>query len=537
MSYLALYRQYRPQTFDEVKGQDAIIHILKNQVKEKQPSHAYLFCGPRGTGKTSTAKILAKAVNCLCPTEDGNPCLQCKNCIEAANDSAVDIIEIDAASNNSVDNIRDIREKVNLLPANSQYKVYIIDEVHMLSTGAFNALLKTLEEPPAHVIFILATTEVRRLPATILSRCQRYDFKRMSSQVIVENLGRILEEKQIPFEQEALREIAALSGGAMRDALSILDKVCAGQKSITKDGVLEALGSADRVQMIGLFEKIAQGDSKAALEAVEQMFYRGLDAASITKDLMGLLKQMLLLSLGGTGEEALEKVAKTLGSKAIVRDIELLSQAAYQMKFSDDGQVLLEMTLVKMVLPYTDENNEDQQAKLFALEKKLEQVERELAILSQKAQGISVPQNTGQIGGHTKTVAAQEVQIPSTSVAKQQEEMQPVGESTGKGELRQIWEQVVQYMKQNERHLALHVGLLTPVKMADHIIHLKAPQNSISGEMVMQEENRQVVEKALQEITGKPMRIQLLKRASGTSKLQQESMNTLLGLDDVEIID
>lgn len=323
----------------------------------------------------------------------------------------------------------------------------------------------------------------------------------------------------------------------MRDALSILDKVCAGQKSITKDGVLEALGSADRVQMIGLFEKIAQGDSKAALEAVEQMFYRGLDAASITKDLMGLLKQMLLFSLGGTGEEALEKVAKTLGSKAIVRDIELLSQAAYQMKFSDDGQVLLEMTLVKMVLPYTDENNEDQQAKLFALEKKLEQVERELAILSQKAQGISVPQNTGQIGGHTKTVAAQEVQIPSTSVAKQQEEMQPAGESTGKGELRQIWEQVVQYMKQNERHLALHVGLLTPVKMADHIIHLKAPQNSISGEMVMQEENRQVVEKALQEITGKPMRIQLLKRASGTSKLQQESMNTLLGLDDVEIID
>lgn len=534
MSYLALYRQYRPRTFDEVKGQDAIIHILKNQVREKQPSHAYLFCGPRGTGKTSTAKILAKAVNCLHPTEDGNPCLQCKNCIEAASDSAVDIIEIDAASNNSVDNIRDIREKVNLLPANSQYKVYIIDEVHMLSTGAFNALLKTLEEPPAHVIFILATTEVRRLPATILSRCQRYDFKRMSSQVIVDNLQKILEEKQIPFEMEALAEIASLSGGAMRDALSILDKVCVGAQSITKADVLEALGSADQGQMIGLFEKIAQGDAKSALEMVEQMFYRGLDAASITKDLMAVLKEMLLLSVGGTGEEPLQRVANALGSQIIVRDIELLSDAAYQMKFSDNGQVLLEMTLVKMVLPYTDEKNENAQAKLFALEKKLEQAEARIEELAKSASAPPV----------MRQETAEQKSIPNTRAVQrpleqsQQKEREVVEGVQGSDlAVKPLWEKVVAYMKQNERHLALHVGLLVPVKVADHVIHLKAPQNSISGEMVMQEENRQVVEKALQEITGKPMRIQLLKRAHTSGKPDQESMTGLFGMDDVEIID
>ena len=223
MAYKTLYRVFRPKTFDEVYGQQHITDILKKQVMTGQVAHAYLFYGPRGTGKTSTAKIFANAINCLAP-QDGNPCGKCEVCAGVANEAFVDIVEIDAASNNSVDNVRDIREKVSLLPALGKYKVYIIDEVHMLSSGAFNALLKTLEEPPAHAVFILATTEIRKLPATILSRCQRYDFKRITEEDIVARLREVAEKTGLQYEEDALTMIAQSAEGAMRDALSVMDR-------------------------------------------------------------------------------------------------------------------------------------------------------------------------------------------------------------------------------------------------------------------------------------------------------------------------
>ena len=246
MSYMALYRKFRPGTFEDVKGQDHISRTLQNQIKANRIGHAYLFCGTRGTGKTSVAKIFAKAVNCEHPV-DGSPCGECEMCRAISEGRSMNVIEIDAASNNGVDNIREIREEVAYRPTEGKYKVYIIDEVHMLSIGAFNALLKTLEEPPEYVIFILATTEAHKIPITILSRCQRYDFKRISIDTISERLMDLMEKEQVEVEERAIRYIAKAADGSMRDALSLLDQCIAfylGQK-LTYDHVLEVLGAVD----------------------------------------------------------------------------------------------------------------------------------------------------------------------------------------------------------------------------------------------------------------------------------------------------
>ena len=257
MSYTALYRKFRPDTFASVKGQDAIVTTLKNQIKADRIGHAYLFCGTRGTGKTTVAKILAKAVNCEHPV-DGNPCGECESCKAIAEGTSMNVIEIDAASNNGVDNIREINTRSSVSPTTGRFKVYIIDEVHMLSIGAFNALLKTLEEPPSYVIFILATTEAHKIPITILSRCQRYDFKRISMNTITDRLMELMEKEQVEVEEKALRYIAKKADGSMRDALSLLDQCIAfylGEK-LTYDNVLEVLGAVDTDVFSALLREI-----------------------------------------------------------------------------------------------------------------------------------------------------------------------------------------------------------------------------------------------------------------------------------------
>ena len=267
MGYMALYRKWRPSDFDEVKGQDAIVQTLRNQIIYNRIGHAYLFCGTRGTGKTSIAKLFAKAVNCEHPI-NGNPCNACPSCQAINNQSSLDVLEIDAASNNGVENIRDIREQVQYSPVEGRYKVYIIDEVHMLSSGAFNALLKTLEEPPSYVIFILATTEKHKIPVTILSRCQKYDFKRISVDTITNHLVSLMEKEKVDADEKALRYIARAADGSMRDALSLLDQCIAfylGQ-TLTYDNVLEVLGTADTSVFSALLRNILNHDSIAALD-------------------------------------------------------------------------------------------------------------------------------------------------------------------------------------------------------------------------------------------------------------------------------
>ena len=276
MSYTALYRKFRPSTFDQVKGQDHIVQTLKNQINANRIGHAYLFCGTRGTGKTSVAKIFAKAVNCEHPV-DGSPCNECETCRGITNGSAMNVIEIDAASNNGVDNIRQIRDEIQYSPSSGKYTVYIIDEVHMLSIGAFNALLKTLEEPPAYVIFILATTEPHKIPITILSRCQRYDFKRISIDTIAARLSELMEKESIEVEDKAIRYVAKAADGSMRDALSLLDQCIAfylGQK-LTYDNVLDVLGAVDNEIFSRLTRSVIDSDVTTSLNILDEIIMQG----------------------------------------------------------------------------------------------------------------------------------------------------------------------------------------------------------------------------------------------------------------------
>ena len=320
MSYTALYRKFRPSTFDQVKGQDHIVQTLKNQINANRIGHAYLFCGTRGTGKTSVAKIFAKAVNCEHPV-DGSPCNECETCRGITNGSAMNVIEIDAASNNGVDNIRQIRDEIQYSPSSGKYTVYIIDEVHMLSIGAFNALLKTLEEPPAYVIFILATTEPHKIPITILSRCQRYDFKRISIDTIAARLSELMEKESIEVEDKAIRYVAKAADGSMRDALSLLDQCIAfylGQK-LTYDNVLDVLGAVDNEIFSRLTRSVIDSDVTTSLNILDEIIMQGREPGQFVNDFIWYLRNLMLIK---TSEDVYKrqqlkeksKVRKTTGT-------------------------------------------------------------------------------------------------------------------------------------------------------------------------------------------------------------------------------
>ena len=303
MSYVALYRKFRPRTFDEVKGQDHIVTTLKNQVKTGRLQHAYLFTGTRGTGKTSVAKILARAVNCEHPV-DGSPCGSCETCRNISSGTSMNVIEIDAASNNGVENIREIIDEVQYRPTEGKYKVYIIDEVHMLSTGAFNALLKTLEEPPSYVIFILATTEVGKVPITILSRCQRYDFHRIDTATITARMRELMDKEGVEAEDKALRFIARAADGSMRDALSLLDRCIAFymDQELTYEKVLKALGEADTTIFSTEIRYIQDGNAGAAVRIFEKQVQRGVEIGQFVTDFIWYLRNLLLVATSSSAD-------------------------------------------------------------------------------------------------------------------------------------------------------------------------------------------------------------------------------------------
>ena len=313
MSYTALYRKYRPSEFEDVKGQDHIVTTLKNQIKADRIGHAYLFCGTRGTGKTTVAKIFAKAVNCEHPV-DGSPCGECQSCKAIAAGSSMNVIEIDAASNNGVENIRQIREEVSYSPTQGKYKVYIIDEVHMLSIGAFNALLKTLEEPPSYVIFILATTESHKIPITILSRCQKYDFRRISIETISARLMDLLEQEGVEAEEKAVRYVAKAGDGSMRDALSLLDQCIAFYlgEPLTYDHVLEVLGAVDTEVFSRLLRSILANDIVAAIELLEDLIVQGRELGQFVTDFVWYLRNLLLVKSSDEMEDVLDMSSENL---------------------------------------------------------------------------------------------------------------------------------------------------------------------------------------------------------------------------------
>ncbi|KKD50393.1 DNA polymerase III subunit gamma/tau [Listeria seeligeri] len=357
MAYQALYRVFRPQSFQDVVGQEHVTKTLKNAIIQNKTSHAYLFSGPRGTGKTSAAKIFAKAINCE-HGHDGEPCNECEICKGTTDGSIPDVLEIDAASNNGVEEIRDIREKVKYAPTVAKYKVYIIDEVHMLSTGAFNALLKTLEEPPKHVIFILATTEPHKLPLTIISRVQRFDFKRITTQDIIGRLEFILKEEKIPYDEKALMIVARAAEGGMRDALSLLDQVISyGSEEVTVEDALEITGSVAQGLLTKLVSAAFDGDAAEAISTLTALLAEGKDPVRLVEDLLVFFRDVLLYQKAPSLEETLERalvdddfvaLAKRADSLKIYEFVKILNTAQQQMRFSNHPGIYVEVALVQL---------------------------------------------------------------------------------------------------------------------------------------------------------------------------------------------
>ncbi len=449
MAYQALYRVWRPQTFGDVIGQDAITTTLRNAVATKQVSHAYLFTGPRGTGKTSCSKILAKAVNCLQP-QKGEPCNQCEICQAINANSLNDVIEIDAASNNGVEQIRDIRDKVKYAPTRAAYKVYIIDEVHMLSTGAFNALLKTLEEPPAQVIFILATTEPQKIPATIISRTQRFDFRRITASTILERLEFILKAKQVPYDEQGLKLIAQAAEGGMRDALSILDQALSlDNKRLTLDNAIQVTGTVDKKQLEAYFLAIIAANAAQALEDLHQLLASGRSPHRFIEAIIETCRDLLLIK---TDDKLLDDFSRSLISPQIVAVHDQISQQQLYQMINAASQtqqdlhnvsrtdIYLEVLTVKLCEIMQSTNSEESTSSLSQtlqdLQSEVEQLKQNIADLQKKI--AKAPQATVS----PKTAPAKSFKSATTHTHVDQQKInQILANATRKAlnQVREVW--------------------------------------------------------------------------------------------------
>ncbi|MBR5439076.1 MAG: DNA polymerase III subunit gamma/tau [Clostridia bacterium] len=385
MSYLSLYRRFRPTSFDKVIGQDAIVKTLQNQITANRIGHAYLFTGARGTGKTTVAKIFAKAVNCL-NSVNGSPCGECLACKSLLDPSNIDVIEMDAASNNKVENVREIRENVQYPPVNVKFKVYIIDEVHMLTSEAFNALLKTLEEPPKHAIFILATTEPHKIPATILSRCMRFDFRLVSTKTIASLIKGVYDEIQKKYTEEAVMAIAKAGEGSVRDALSVADLcVSVGGNNLTYNDVITVLGATDSDKIDSLVSSMLKGNASEVLRLAEELYFLGKSIAVLSKDIINYLRDLLVVKMCAGSKDILalpqekleiyKNTASLCDEHRILRILEIMSQIESQLRYSNQPRAVFETALIKSALPQNDYNIDALLARVKALEEKLSTLE------------------------------------------------------------------------------------------------------------------------------------------------------------------
>ena len=446
----ALYRVYRPKNFSDVIGQEHIVRTLKNQIENNNVGHAYLFCGTRGTGKTSTAKIFSRAVNCTNLHND-EPCNECENCREILEDKTMDVVEIDAASNNSVDDIRELRENVKYSPAKAKYKVYIIDEVHMLSQGAFNALLKTLEEPPSYVIFILATTEPHKIPATILSRCQRFDFKRVTVKDISSRMRYICEKEGIEADEKALNLIARNSQGALRDALSILDQCISFEgNKISYNDVIELLGSVNIEQLFDLAESVIKEDTRKSLQILNDFIIWGKDVRNLVNDLIDHFRNLMVCKISNDLDEIislpeetidlLKQQAETIDTNNLIRILNILSEAQDGMKISSNPRVLMEVTMMKIAQPMFDESKE-------ALIKRIENLEQKIESGNIKVNHISTNQTVDNFNENN--------QQNNNTVEKQEDEN--IEYENLKGDdiklVEKSWKKILQKMKEDKNQV------------------------------------------------------------------------------------
>ena len=458
----ALYRAYRPQNFEDVVGQEHIIRTLKNQIENNNVGHAYLFSGTRGTGKTSTAKIFARAVNCENSTNQ-EPCNECEVCKDILNDNIMDVVEIDAASNNSVDDIRELRENVKYSPTKAKYKVYIIDEVHMLSQGAFNALLKTLEEPPSYIIFILATTEPHKIPATILSRCQRFDFKRVTVKDMTARMQKICNEENIVVEDKALNLVARNSQGALRDALSILDQcISFGDNKIEYKDVVELLGTVNVEQLFELAKCIIEQDTRQSLQILNEFVIWGKDIRNLINDLIDHFRNLMvckvssdleeIISLPEETIEQLKLQAKYVDINDLIRILNILSTTQDQMRSSSNPRILAEVTMMKIAQPMFDESKE-------ALIKRIENLEKII--------------ESGEIKVNTQSISQNNV----ASIVKEEESVEEVEYEQVKSEdvklIESSWKKIRQVIKDAKQvPLSVLLGDVSSFNVYDNVLYL-----------------------------------------------------------------
>ena len=446
MSYMALYRKWRPDTFEEVKGQDHVVTTLKNQIINNRIGHAFLFCGTRGTGKTSIAKLFAKAVNCEHPI-NGSPCNECAACRAIADGSSMNVIEIDAASNNGVDNIRQIREEVQYSPSEGKYKVYIIDEVHMLTQGAFNALLKTLEEPPAYVIFILATTESHKIPITISSRCQKYEFRRISVETISDRLMELLGREQIEAEKKAVDYIAKAADGSMRDALSILDQCIAFNigKELTYENVLDTIGAVDIDVFARLLDCVIKLDVVGAIDLVDEVVWQGRELSRFVSEFTWFLRNVLLvkvspeadqkLDMSAENLERLRQLAAQIDTDALIRYINIFSDTSANIKYAVQKRIVLELAVIKLCKPEMETDYSALLDRVRVLEQKLESGAAGSVIAGNNGIGSSVSEGvTASAGATVQGAGAVSQELLDQICTRLKQEGMQIGNAPAMGE-------------------------------------------------------------------------------------------------------
>ena len=531
MAYTALYRKFRPITFDEMVGQEHITKTLKNQIMAERVGHAYLFNGGRGTGKTSAAKILARAINCLNP-KDGEPCNECEICKGILSGANTDVVEMDAASNNGVDDIRAIREEVNFLPTSAKYRVYIIDEVHMLSPGAFNALLKTLEEPPEHVKFILATTEPQKLPATILSRCQRFDFKKISNKDIIKRLKEVCKISEINITEAALNTIAILSEGAMRDALSILERcVQDGLKNINEDNIKELVGIPKITYIQEIIEGILDFNIEKVLIALDTVISEGKDVTNLTWELIKYTKDLLVYKTTSKielySEEEISKL-KELAEKATKeRLLDLvyeLSELQNSIKTSSQKLIIFQAGIIKLCSKQSGSSDQDLERRISELEEKI-------------ANGVIIQKNNSNNINHIISSNYSEQQNITASKPQRKAEKTEVKVSTvSQGPITREWANILNDFKSNGK-LMLFTNLLNTnaIELNDMTVGIEFPNgiNAFGRAVLEKTENKNEIEKQVSLVCGKTMNIKYidLKEANNCKTIKNDAESMMNNLD------
>lgn len=553
MDYRAWYRQWRPEVFDKVIGQEPIVRTLRNQIKSGRVGHAYLFCGPKGTGKTSVARILAHAANCLSPI-DGSPCGKCVVC-ENSLKGDMDIVEIDAASNNGVDDIRELRDRVKYPPLNGRYKVYIIDEVHMLSIGAFNALLKTLEEPPGHILFIFATTESHKLPSTILSRCQRFNFKRIPHKSIVAALKQIAADIGLDYEASALETIALWSEGSLRDAICLFDQSNSFKDAVlTNDDVLSVLGTIDIKAVFTLAENLLSGDVPALLRQVASIVDAGGDMTVILRDLVNHLRNVLVFKMCDKPETILEAYesyktdylnqAQAVSLQKLVGAVEQLSSIESEMRWSTQSRILVEIAFIKICRQDTDES-------LSSLALRIQNIEDKLAELNLSGSkriataAIVTGAETTSFKGKTEPLSREQSDFKKTTSGK--EEQKPISAQTAVKDRDPLteWPLILKTVKgQRESMYSLLAEAKIESGNKNELLLVFPPGREFNAELAGKEDNRKFLEEVISKSCGKQFTLKLKvkgmpkpDRLSVTENPLVQKTYDLFGKENVEIID